>query len=89
MAKSEKSQANSGSLTTIFVAAATAVLTGLPTDFISEFFIFPFYHNSTLGTTIANYSSSLLLPWYEAAGEAIGVPSMLNAGAPSVPVLDF
>lgn len=77
------------SLTTVFVAAATAVITGIPTDFISEMFIFPFYHNSTLGTEIVNWSSGILLPFYEAVGEFFGVPSMLNVAAPGVPSIEF
>ncbi len=88
MAASEKST-GSGSLTTVFIAAATAIITGIPTDFVSEFFLFPFFHNSTLGTHIVNFSSSILLPWYEAAGDLFGVPSMLNVGAPSIPSLGF
>lgn len=77
------------SLTTIFVAATTAVLTGIPTDFISEIFIFPFYHNSTLGGEIVNYSSSILLPFYESAGEFFGIPSSFDAGVSGIPTAGF
>jgi hypothetical protein len=49
MADASKSGSNGG-LTTMFIAAATAIVTGIPTDFISEIIIFPFYHNSSLGT---------------------------------------
>lgn len=76
-------------LTTIFVSAVTAVLTGIPTDFISEFFIFPFYHNSTLGNEIVNFSGSLLLPFYESVGEFFGVSSQLNQGLTSLSTLSF
>lgn len=88
MADAKQSSGN-GSLTTMFIAAATAVITGIPTDFISEIVIFPFYHNSSLGTEIVNASSSVLLPFYEAAGEWFGVPSLLNAGAAHVPSVSF
>ena len=84
----KKTSGNSG-LTTMFIAAATAVLTGIPTDFISEIVIFPFYHNSSLGTEIVNASSSVLLPFYEAAGEWFGVPSIFEAGAPDIPSVSF
>ena len=88
MADANKSNGNTG-LTTMFIAAATAVITGIPTDFISEIIIFPFYHNSSLGTEIVNASSSILLPFYEAVGEWFGVPSLLNAGAANVPSVSF
>lgn len=89
MADAAKKNSSSGGLTTMFIAAATAVITGIPTDFISEIFIFPFYHNSTLGNEIVNASGSVLLPFYEAVGEWFGVPSVLNAPAPGVPSVAF
>jgi len=88
MADASKSGSNGG-LTTMFIAAATAIVTGIPTDFISEIIIFPFYHNSSLGTEIVNASSSVLLPFYEAVGEWFGVPSLLDAGAANVPSVSF
>lgn len=88
MADAAKSGSN-GSLTTMFIAAATAIVTGIPTDFISEIVIFPFYHNSSLGTEIVNASSSVLLPFYEAAGEWFGVPSIFEAGAHGIPSVSF
>ena len=84
-----QTQKGSGTLTTMFIAAATAVVTGIPTDFISEFFIFPFYHNSTLGGEVVNISSSLLLPLYESVGEWLGFPSVLNSGVDAVPDVSF
>lgn len=77
------------SLTTVFVAAATAVITGIPTDFISEIVIFPFYHNSTLGAEIVNFSSSILLPFYESVGEFFGYTSQLDAGLAGIPSMSF
>lgn len=89
-ASSNNGQSGSnGGLTTMFIAAATAIVTGIPTDFISEIVIFPFYHNSSLGTEIVNASSSVLLPFYEAAGEWFGVPSLLDSGAANVPSVSF
>lgn len=84
----QKSGSNSG-LTTMFIAAATAVITGIPTDFISEIVIFPFYHNSSLGTEIVNASSAILLPFYEAVGEWFGVDSIFDTAAPDVPSVSF
>ena len=77
------------SLTTVFVAAATAVITGIPTDFISEIVIFPFYHNSTLGAEIVNWSSSYLLPFYESLGEMFGFASQMDMAAAGVPSFDL
>ncbi len=80
---------NGISLTTVFVAAATAIITGIPTDFISEIVIFPFFHNSTLGGEIINFSASILLPYYEAFGEWLGFPSVIGSGAANVPDVLF
>ena len=76
-------------LTTIFVSAATALVTGIPLDFISEFFIFPFYHNSTLGGEIVNFSSSMLLPFYESVGEFFGVASQYGSSLLGTPTMDL
>lgn len=92
MAETKKPAQKSGSnggLTTMFIAAATAIITGIPTDFISEIVIFPFYHNSSLGTEIVNASSAILLPFYEAVGEWFGVESIFDTGAANVPSVSF
>jgi hypothetical protein len=89
MADATKKNGSGGGLTTMFIAAATAVITGIPTDFISEIIIFPFYHNSSLGTEIVNASSSILLPYYEAVGDWFGVPSLFDTSVSSVPSVSF
>lgn len=89
MADATKDRDSGLSLTTVFVAAATAVITGIPTDFISEIVIFPFYHNSTLGAEIVNFSSSILLPFYESVGEFLGFSSQLDAGIAGIPSMSF
>jgi len=67
-------------LVAIFTSAVTAVVTG----FGSELITYPFFHDSTLGGLAADFSGSILLPFYEGLGELLGVPSQLAAD-PSLP----
>lgn len=84
-----ESEGRNRTLTTMFIAAATAVVTGIPTDFISELILFPFYHNSTLGSEMVNWSGSFLLPFYEGLGEFFGVASQMDVAAAGVPTFDL
>ena len=81
------SNTSNTTLVAIFASAVTAVVTGIPTDFISEMVIFPFYHESTLGNEIVTWTGSYLIPIYESIGELLGFESKLS-GDPVLPTFE-
>ncbi len=82
--KKPGSQNSGGTLTTLFSAAALA----LGADFIGEFFTFPFFHESNMGNALVQVANSILVPFYNAAGSALGFTPPVLA-ATGVPTLSF
>lgn len=70
------------SLSTIFTGAAI----GLAVAFATEFFTFPFFHNSIPGQSFVSLANEWLLPLYNGIGTALGMsaPSVAVSGIPTV-----
>ena len=72
--------ADKKTLTGVFFTVAVAAVTGIATGFVTEFFTFPFYHNSTLGAHFVAAANEWILPSYEAAAGALGITAPLISG---------
>jgi hypothetical protein len=80
---------NSVALTAMFTAAVTTFVVGFPMDFAREALMFPFFHGSTPGLAITDFSGGLLMPFYEAVGEFFGLPSQFSGELGSLPSTDL
>lgn len=75
-------------LTAVFAAAVTSFVVGLPMEFVTELFTFPFAHESALGNYLVTQSSAVLVPFFNAVGSWFGIEPLGQMMA-NVPVVDF
>lgn len=75
-------------LTAVFAGAVAGFVTGLPMDFISEMFTFPWAHETAFGAKAMEFSSSILVPFYDAVGQLFGIDPVGQMVA-NVPVVDL
>lgn len=75
-------------LTAAFTAAVTSFAVGLPLDFLTEAFTFPFAHESALGQTVMSFSSEYLVPVYDEIGTWFGIEPLGQMVA-DVPVAEL
>lgn len=75
-------------LTAAFTAAVTSFVVGLPMEFVTELFTFPFAHESALGNYLVTKSSAVLVPFFNAVGSWFGIEPLGQMVA-DLPVADF
>lgn len=72
----------------VITAAITTFALGLPMEFLTEHIVFPYAHESALGKETIGWSSSMLVPFYDAVGQFFGVEP-LGQAIEGVPQADF
>ncbi len=74
-----------GNLSALFMGAVG----GLAVAFATEFFTFPFFHNSIPGMAFVDLANELLLPIYNEIGTALGLAAPTALAAANVPTYSF
>lgn len=69
----EETKPKNIALTAIFASAVTTFALGLPMEFVTELFTFPFAHESALGNYLVNHSSNILVPIFDQVGMWFGI----------------